>query len=161
MRLSSKYNPKAGIADFWSEFRRPNPYRWPILAVSACMSFGLFWLIGHQEMRGPPARPDVTYISTFAEGRSDAEIIAGNEANQAEQDELRANSEARAERRRDLYRTLGRATGVDVDAMEADLAAQEAADAAAAQDVDAAEDVGAADSAGAGDPPQIESGDDS
>ena len=140
MRLSGKYNPKAGITDFWSEFRRPNPYRWPILAVSGCMSFGLFWLIGHQELSGPPARPDVTYISTFAEGRSDEEIVAENLVNQAEQDELRAAAEARAERRREIYRTLGRATGVDVDAMEADMAAQDAAaaaEAAEAENVDA------------------------
>ena len=134
MRMISKYNPKAGIADFWHEFRRPNPYRWPILIASMCMTGTLIWLVGHEELRGPPARPEVTYITTFAEGRSEEEIIANIEANQARQDALRAEAERRAERQRELYRTLGRATGIDVDAMEAEIEAERAAEAASEND---------------------------
>jgi len=32
--LPSRFNPTGGIADFWNEIRRPQPYRWPILLAS-------------------------------------------------------------------------------------------------------------------------------
>src|SRR5690606_23141531 len=86
--------------------------------------------------RVEPRRPDVTYISTFAPDRSDEEIAASNIANQKRQDALRAEAEARAERKREAYKALGRASGFDVEAMERqierDRAAEEAAMAARA-----------------------------
>lgn len=131
MSYFSRLNPAGGIADFWAEFRRPNPYRWPILLVSFLITGSIFSLIIWDEYRMPPERPKVTYISTFAEGRTDAEILATNEANQRVQDELRAEEEARAERRRDIYRSLGRATGIDVEAIDERVARERAAEQAA------------------------------
>ncbi|MCH2487692.1 MAG: hypothetical protein MK010_08125 [Erythrobacter sp.] len=122
MRLSTRFNPVGGIQDFWSEFTRPNPYRWPILAVSLLCTFCLIFWITKERVIGPPAPPEVTYISTFAEGRTDEEIIASNIANQELQEEIRAEQAAREEEVRDMYRTLGRASGLDVEAMEAEIA---------------------------------------
>ena len=132
MRLPSRYNPTGGIADFWQEFRRPNPYRWPTLLFSASLSAGLIWLFTHEEVRVPPPMPEVTYITTFAPGRTDAEILQGNRENAARQAELAREQAERDEARRDLYRSLGRATGLDVDAMERDIAADRAREEAAA-----------------------------
>ena len=126
MRLSTRFNPVGGIQDFWSEFTRPNPYRWPILIASMLCTFGLLFWVTKERVIGPPARPEVTFISTFAEGRTDEEIVASNVANQQLQDQIREEQAVREEEVRDMYRTLGRASGLDVDAMEAEIAADRA-----------------------------------
>jgi hypothetical protein len=126
MRLSTRFNPVGGIQDFWSEFTRPNPYRWPILIASMLCTFGLLFWVTKERVIGPPARPEVTFISTFAEGRTDEEIVASNLANQRLQDQIREEQAVREEEVRDMYRTLGRASGLDVDAMEAEIAADRA-----------------------------------
>ena len=90
----------------------------------------LGWAL-EQEFYAPPEQPKITYITTLADGRSDAEIEAENRANQEIKD-LRAAEEAKvaAEKRR-IYKALGAAAGMDVDEMErkadAESAAQEAA----------------------------------
>ncbi len=126
MSLISRLNPKAGIADFWSEFRRPNPYRWPILGVSMMITFGLMAWITQDEAVGPPVPMEVTYITTFREGRSDDEIIEGNVAAQKREDELERILAEREERKKEIYRALGRAAGMDVERIERE-AAEEAA----------------------------------
>ena len=126
MRLSTRFNPVGGIQDFWSEFTRPNPYRWPILIASMLCTFGLLFWVTKERVIGPPARPEVTFISTFAEGRTDEDIVASNVANQQLQDQIREEQAVREEEVREMYRTLGRASGLDVDAMEAEIAADRA-----------------------------------
>lgn len=180
MRMLTRLNPGPGFADFWTEFKRPNPYRWPILAGSALLTGSLiflltdhavslnwmvggvlaliggvalaamiaervrirlgilllaaivpaaiFWQFGKERWRIPPAPPKVEYITTFADGRSDAEIEQTNVANQAKQDALLAEQRKREAEAREAYRTLGRAAGMDVDAMERDIAREKEAD---------------------------------
>lgn len=176
-----RLNPGPGIADFWTEFKRPNPYRWPVLAGSALLTGSLLylltdhaasfnWIAGgvlaliggialaamvaeHVRIRFgvllvaaaitgtilyqfskerwlvPPAPPEVTYITTFEPGRSDEEIAASNRANQVEQDRLQAEQRRREEEAKEAYRTLGRASGLDVEAMEREIAREKAAEA--------------------------------
>lgn len=178
MRRLQRLNPGPGIVDFWTEFKRPNPYRWPILAASmvltgsllflltdravslnwlvggaiaviggvaiaamiaervrirlgilmlaAVIPAAIFWQFGKERWRIPPAPPEVEYISTFEEGRTDAEIAASNRANQAVQDRLRAEQRQREEEVKEAYRTLGRASGMDVEAMERRIAEEQA-----------------------------------
>jgi len=126
MSLISRLNPKEGITDFWSEFSRPNPYRWPILGVSMTITFGLMAWITQDDAVGPPVAMEVTYITTFREGRSDAEIIEGNLANQRRKEELERILAEREERKKAIYRALGRAAGMDVERIERE-AAEEAA----------------------------------
>lgn len=132
MRINSRYNPVGGFADFWAEFRKPNPWRWPVLLVSVMLTSGIILLFSQESVMVPPAPPDVTYITTFEPGRTDEEIIASNIENQRIQDRLDELAAEREERRKELYRALGRATGLDVDAMEAEIAAEEARETAAA-----------------------------
>lgn len=133
MRRTSRFNPAGGIADFWNEIRRPTPYRWPVLGASLlCTGTLLFWVMGERYFV-PPEPPKVSFISTFAQGRSDAEIAASNLANQQRKERLAAEQAKRDEEVREMYRALGRATGVDVDAMERRIAEEKAAEAAAAK----------------------------
>lgn len=133
MSYLTKFNPAGGAADFWHEFRRPNPYRWPILIVSCLISFGILSMVMWEEYRMPPERPTVTYITTFADGRTDAEIAASNQVNQRLKEEREVAAQARLERQRDAYRAIGRATGMDVDAIDERIARERAAEEAAAK----------------------------
>lgn len=172
--MIDRFNPGPGLADFWTEFKRPNKYRWPILAGSALLTASLMflltdhaerlnWIVGgvlamlaaiaiaaaiaehvrirlsvlaiavlmsggllyqftRERVRIPPPPAEVTYISTFEPGRTDAEIEASNLANQKKQDRLSAEQAKREDEVKDVYRALGRATGLDVDAIERDIA---------------------------------------
>jgi len=133
MPLRSRFNPTSGILDFWQEFRKPNPYRWPILGaatIPAVLIFG--WAFSQTHFR-EPQRPKVTYITSFAPDRTIDEIIASNIENQELKD-LRAAKEAEiARRKRDIYKALGAAAGMDVNKIEAEADARRAAEAAAAE----------------------------
>ncbi len=128
MRFRSRFNAAGGIADFWNEWRKPTPYRWPILALSFAISGTMFYWLTKEEYYYPPEVPQVTYITTFAEGRTEEEIRQSNIENQRIQDELQAERERIEQRRRDLYKSLGAATGLDVEAMEAKAEAERAAE---------------------------------
>lgn len=130
--IPSRFNPAGGIADFWTEFRRPNPYRWPILGLSILPVAGMLWWGMNSTVYGEPERPRITYITTLEQARSDAEIIAENLANQEIKDLRKAEEERIAQAKREMYKALGRATGMDVDAIERKAEAERAAEAAAA-----------------------------
>ena len=140
----SRLNPVPGAMDFWEYVRQPQPYRWAILGVSTLPFALIVWWAAGETVLVPPAPPEVTYITSFAPDRSDEEIAASNEANQQRKDERRAQLEEIEERKRQMYRDLGRATGVDVDAMEAEIEAERASEAApTTQDQAAGETVAA------------------
>lgn len=132
MKYWRRISPRGAIGDLVDQWRQPTPYRWQILGVSVALTFTLMVMLIPESQRAPPARPQVTYISTFAPDRTDAEITASNIANQRRQDELQARRDALEERKKELYRNLGRATGVDVDAMERRIERERAAEEAAA-----------------------------
>lgn len=132
MLSKSRFNPKTGVLDFWHEFRKPNPYRWPMM-IAAAAPFGLiFYWLSSETVYKDPERPSITYVTTLDEGRTDEEIIASNIENQ-EVNDLREAQEAQlAQRKRDIYKALGSAIGMDVEEIErradAERAAEEAAD---------------------------------
>jgi len=128
-------SPTGAIADFVEVWKQAGSNRWRIAALSALCTIGVFSMMWQEEARGLPPPPKVDYITSWPEGRSDAEIIASNIANQKLQDRLRAEQAKRDEEVRQIYKKLGRASGMDVDAIErkamADQAAERAAEAAA------------------------------
>lgn len=113
-----RISPRGAIMDLLHVWRAPNPHRWQVLGVSVAATFAMMVVFLPDSQRVPPAKPKVTWITTFAPGRSDAEIVASNEANQRVQDERRAEAAAREERRKEAFRALGRATGLDVNELE-------------------------------------------
>lgn len=123
MRILKRLNPIPGVRDFWSEFSRPNEYRWPVLVVSLLITGTLFYSFTSEKTYIPPAAPEVTYITSFDPDRTDEEIMASNIANQQRKDALAARQQQREELRKELYRELGRASGLDVDRMEAEIEA--------------------------------------
>lgn len=111
-----------GLIEQW----QGNPHRWRVLAVSIALTSVVMYLFIPESRRGPPKPFEVVYISTFADDRTDEEIIASNIANQKVQEERRALQAQREQIRKDAYEALGRASGLDVDAMKADIAREEA-----------------------------------
>lgn len=131
MLTNSRFNPASGVTDFWNQLRRPQPYRWLILGLSVLpVLLILYWAKG-TTVYTEPERPQITYITTLDPARTDTEITASNQANQEVKD-LRAAEEARiAQRKRELYKALGSAAGMDVDKIEAKAEAERAAQQAA------------------------------
>jgi len=121
---NSRFNPAPGVADFWNEFRKPNPLRVPILLASMVPFGMIFWWLSGETLYKDPERPSITYITTFDPTRTDNEIMASNEANQEIKDMREANAQALADRKRELYKALGAAAGMDVE--EIDRRAREA-----------------------------------
>ncbi len=131
MSFWSRLSPKRAVVDFAHEWRQPTPHRWQILGLATAITISMLVLLLPDSERVPPPRPKVTYISTWSPERTQAEIIASNLANQRRKDELAALRAEREEQRKEAYRALGRATFIDVDAMEAEIERERAAEEAA------------------------------
>lgn len=131
MRFRTRFNAVGGIADFWEQWKRPTPHRWPLLALSFLVSGSLLFWVTQEKYYYPPEVPEVTYITTFADDRTDEEIRQSNLENQRLKEERQAEEARRLERRRELYKEIGAASGLDVEAMEAQIEAEEAAEAQA------------------------------
>ena len=129
---NSRFNPAPGALDFWNEFRKPNPYRVPLLLAST-VPFGLIFYALSDTYYVTPDRPQIDYITTFDPERSDAEIIASNIANQEVKELREARDAELAQRKRDIYKALGEATGMDVEEIERRADEERAAAAAAAE----------------------------
>jgi hypothetical protein len=124
-------SPKGAVSDFVAVFRDAGPRRWRIaLAAAACTGI-TFSMLTREEHRIPQRLPTITYINSWRDDRSDAQIVAGNIANQRLKEKEAAAAAADAQETRDLYKALGRASGMDVDAIEAKAKADDAAEAAA------------------------------
>lgn len=131
MSSLARFNPKAGVVDFWHEFRKPNPLRWPILFVSTLPLVLMFYWLSSETVYKNPERPRITYITTLDAERSDDEIIESNLANQEVKDLREEAAERLAERKRDMYKALGAAAGMDVEKIAAEADARKAAEEAA------------------------------
>jgi hypothetical protein len=148
---NSRFNPAPGALDFWNEFRKPNPYRVPLLIAAAVPFALIFYALGSETYYVAPERPTIDYITTLDPDRSDAEIIDSNIANQEVKDLREERDAGLAQRKRDLYKALGAAAGMDVEEIERradeERAIEEAAEAAEREEMFGA---------GANEPPPID-----
>ena len=113
-----RISPRAAVQDLWQQWREPTPYRWQILGLSVAATFTMMVLLIPESERADPRRPEVTYITTFAPDRSDAEIVASNLENQKRKEVRQALAAEREARRRERARALARASGFDPDELE-------------------------------------------
>ncbi len=120
-------NPLAAARDLRNELVQPRPHRWPLMGVAAASTFAVFSVMFQEGSVGMPLPPEIIYFESWLGERSDAEIIAGNVIATNKRKALEAEQAASAERVRQMYKTLGRASGMDVDAIEARAKADEAA----------------------------------
>ena len=124
-------NPAGAITEFRDVFRDAGPTRWRYVALSAFVTFALFGgLAVTQNWVADRKLPEIDYINSWPADRTEAETKAFIVANQKDKDAReKAQAEADAEVQ-NMYMTLGRATGLDVDSMkkkaDADKAAEKA-----------------------------------
>jgi hypothetical protein len=131
MSYWQKINPSGAVSEFVSVFRDAGPKRWPIAALSALLTVGILSVMTWESWRIPRALPEITYITTFPEDWTPAESKAFRDSNQKLK-EQRAAAEAQYEAEgRKLWESLGRASGMDVDAIKKKAEAERVAAAAA------------------------------
>lgn len=120
-------NPTGMFSDFATVWKQAGHNRWRIAAVSAACTFGVFYLMSTQEGSAPHPPPKVTYISVLDEHRTDAEIMKENLANQENKEAWLREQARRDKDVRDLYKSIGRMSGIDVDKIAREAEAEEAA----------------------------------
>lgn len=126
-------SPTGAIGDFLQVYRQAGKNRWWIAIVAACITGGMFWALTHESWKRPRALPEVFYITTFAPDRTEEESLAFRKARQAEREAREAAYAAADAEGRRLYKQLGRASGIDVDAIERRAEAERQASKAAEQ----------------------------
>ncbi len=124
-------SPRNMVEDFIEVVRQAGDNRWRIGVASAICTTALFSMMWKEEVRGQPRPPVVTYITVWDPHRTMAQIIASNIENQRRKERLAAEQAKRDEEVRQIYKDIGRASGMDVDAIEKKARADEAAEAAA------------------------------
>lgn len=126
-----KISATSAITEFIEVFRDAGPTRWRTMLASAAITGFLFWALTHESWRGPPPRPTITYINSWPLTRSTKQTRDFIMANQKFND-ARAKEQAEAdEKMRQMYKAVGRASGMDVDRIERDAKADAAAKAKA------------------------------
>ena len=131
--LRNVSSPRGMAADFMEVVRQAGDNKWRIGIAAAACTIAVFSVMWQEGGRGAPRPPEVTYITAWDPHRTEAEIIASNIANQRRKERLAAERAKRDEDVRQMYKALGRATGMDVDAIEKKAQAERAAEAAKAK----------------------------
>lgn len=126
--LRNVSSPRGMVEDFAEVYRQAGKNRWRIALAAAACTIALFSVMMQEGARGKPRPPQVTYITVWDPHRTDAEIVASNIANQRRKELLAAEQARREEEVRSIYKTIGRASGMDVEAIEKKAAADRAAD---------------------------------
>jgi hypothetical protein len=124
-----RFNPLNALGDLGHELATPYEHRFKFMALALALTFAIFSVIWQEGDAGLPLPPKVVYVESLAPGRSDAEIVAGNVAATKAGRAADAEKAASAERIRQMYKTLGEASGMDVDEIEAKAEAERAAEA--------------------------------
>ena len=136
MSFKRNINPVGAISDLRTVYREAGPARWRYALLAALCTFGTFAIMATQNWVGERRLPEITYINSWPADRTEAETKAFILANQKKKDareQAQAESDAKAQK---LWMAVGKASGMDVDAIkqqaEADAAAVKAKAAALA-----------------------------
>ncbi|MDP9056445.1 MAG: hypothetical protein M3N34_03820 [Pseudomonadota bacterium] len=132
MTIWRNINPAGAIGDFIAVWRGAGRMRWRFMLLAIAVSGTLFSMVVSEEDRIEPRPPEIIYITSWHANRSEAEILASNAANHIRQKQLAAEQAKRELEVKNIYKALGRASGMDVDAIDRQAQAEQAASAAAA-----------------------------
>jgi hypothetical protein len=117
-------SPTGALADFRTVYQQAGKNRWWIAALAALTTFGVFSIMAGESWTKARALPEVIYINSWPEDRTAEETEAFIAENQRRKEE-RAKLEAQAEEEaRAFWKALGRASGMDVEKIEAQARAE-------------------------------------
>jgi len=126
-------SPVGAIADLRTVYAQAGSNRWWFMGLAALTTFGIFSVMAYENWKGPRPKPEIIYITSWPEHRTDAETKAFIEENQRRKDEREAAIAKAQEAERDMYKSLGKMSGMDVDGIEQRAAADRAREEAAAK----------------------------
>jgi len=126
--------PTGMFADFVSVWKQAGRNRWRVAFVSAGCTFAVFGAIAQQGVKGPHPPPEVTYITSWRADRSDEEIRKSNIVHQRAKERFAAEQARRDEDVREIYKKLGRMSGMDVEKIAREADAERAAEKQAFRD---------------------------
>jgi hypothetical protein len=111
-------NPVAAISDFKEVVRQAGDNKWRIGLAAAATTLFLFWSLTHESWRVPQEKPKIIYINSWYKDRAEGQTREFIEKNQKLKDALKADQDKRDEAVKQIYRTIGKASGMDTDAIE-------------------------------------------
>ena len=120
-------SPTGAIGDLITVFRQAGPNRWRFAILAALPPLGILAVFVQEEVRGKQPPPKIDYIVSWPANRTEAEIKADIAANEKRKARFAAEEAKREELRQQLYMSLGRASGMDVDAIKRKADAERAA----------------------------------
>jgi hypothetical protein len=69
-------SPKSALGDFWSYFRQQRQHKWPLLGLSAALTWVIVWtFVIDANTNTMPTRNKIIYVESWDANRSDAAII--------------------------------------------------------------------------------------
>lgn len=69
-------SPKRAVGDLWSYFRENRPHKWPLLGLSAAITWVIVWaFIVDANTNTMPTRNKIIYVQSWDANRSDAAVI--------------------------------------------------------------------------------------
>ena len=125
-------NPSGAPGQLVAAFRDAGPRRWPIAVASLLCTVGIFSMMATQNWKAERRLPKVEFITSFPADQTEAERKAFVAANQRRKEADAALQEQYDADGRHMWKAIGRASGLDVDSMEAKAEAERKAEAAAA-----------------------------
>ncbi|PZU58269.1 MAG: hypothetical protein DI547_10675 [Sphingobium sp.] len=69
-------SPKSALGDFWSYFLEQRSHKWPLLGLSAAMTWVIIWaFVIDGQTNTAPRQNKIIYVQSWDANRSDAAII--------------------------------------------------------------------------------------
>lgn len=133
MNFLRNVSPAGAIGDFMTVFREAGPARWRYALLAALTTTGAFSLLTGETWKKARSLPEITYITSWPEDRSEAETKAFIAENQRRKDLREAQLKEYDKVGQDAWMALGRASGVNVDKLKAQADADKAKAAADAK----------------------------
>jgi hypothetical protein len=133
MSIWQNMNPTGAVADFIAVWRSAGRLRWRFMLLALAVMATLFSPLVREEERIEPRPPHIEYITSWRANRSEAEILASNTVNQRRKVQMAAEQAKRDQAVKNIYKSIGRASGMDVDAIDRQATAEQAASALAAK----------------------------
>lgn len=107
-------------------FREAGGNRWRFAVLAAAVTIGIFSIMAQESWKKPRARPEIIYITSWREDRTEAETQAFIAENQRRKDEEARLIAEQQKVGQEIWKTLGRVSGMDVDKIAAEAEAERA-----------------------------------
>ena len=80
-------SPKNALGDVWTYFRENRPHKWPLLGLSAAITYLIIWVfVVDANTNTMPTRNKIIYIQNWDANRPDAAIILQQKIDLAKQE---------------------------------------------------------------------------